>query len=98
VLVANAPYVPSQSVGLMPREARLYEPRVALDGGADGVDVHRRVIAGAPDWLTPHGHLLIETSAAQAAAGVTACAAAGLSAQVVRSDEYDATVLVARRA
>ncbi len=98
VLVANAPYVPSESVELMPREARLYEPRVALDGGADGVDVQRRVIAGASHWLAPHGYVLVETSPAQAAAGSHACAAAGLQVRVVRSDELDATVLVARRA
>jgi release factor glutamine methyltransferase len=95
VLVANAPYVPSESVAIMPREARLYEARVALDGGADGMDVQRRVIAGAPHWLTPGGHVLVETSRAQAAAGVEACASAGLQAEVVRSEDYDATVLVA---
>lgn len=95
LIVANAPYVPSNAVELMPREARLYEARVALDGGPDGVDVQRRVIAGAVQWLTPRGHLLVETSPGQADAGVQACAAAGLRAEVVRSEEYDATVLVA---
>jgi release factor glutamine methyltransferase len=45
VLVANAPYVPTGAVGLMPPEARLPEPRVALDGGADGLDVQRRACA-----------------------------------------------------
>jgi release factor glutamine methyltransferase len=53
VLVANAPYVPTGEIGLQPAEARLHEPRVALDGGADGLDVLRRVIAGAPPWLAP---------------------------------------------
>jgi release factor glutamine methyltransferase len=95
VLVANAPYVPSGSVDLMPREARLYEARSALDGGADGVDVQRRVLAGALHWLAPRGHVLVETSRTQAAAGVRACAAAGLHADVVHSDDHDATVLVA---
>ena len=41
------PYVPTGEIGLQPPEARLHEPRVALDGGADGLDVLRRVIAGA---------------------------------------------------
>jgi release factor glutamine methyltransferase len=94
VLVANAPYVPTDSVGLMPPEARLYEPRVALDGGADGVDVHRRVAAAAPDWLAPGGHLLIETSERQAAATVDAVAGHGLDARVARSEELDATVVI----
>ena len=41
VLVANAPYVPTEAIGLMPPEARLHEPQPALDGGADGLDVIR---------------------------------------------------------
>jgi release factor glutamine methyltransferase len=77
----------------MPREARLYEARVALDGGPDGVDVQRRVLAGAARWLAPHGHVLVETSPAQAPAGLEACAGAGLRGEVLRSDDFDATVL-----
>ena len=68
LLLANAPYVPTDSIALMPPEARLYEPRVALDGGSDGLDVHRRIIAGATRWLAPHGRLLVETSRNQAPA------------------------------
>ncbi|WP_246002606.1 putative protein N(5)-glutamine methyltransferase [Allorhizocola rhizosphaerae] len=68
VIVANAPYVPTDAIGLMPAEARLHEHRVALDGGADGLDIVRRVVAGAPAWLAPHGHLLVETSRDQAPA------------------------------
>ena len=48
VLVANVPYVPTDAIALMPPEARLHEPAVALDGGGDGLDVARRVLAGAP--------------------------------------------------
>ena len=48
VVVANAPYVPTEAIALMPREARDHEHRVALDGGADGLAVQRRVIAGRP--------------------------------------------------
>jgi release factor glutamine methyltransferase len=55
VLVANAPYVPTDAVGLLPPEARTYEPRVALDGGEDGLEVVRRVAAAAARWLTPSG-------------------------------------------
>ncbi len=47
MLVANAPYVPTDEIALMPPEARDHEPRVALDGGTDGLDVHRRIIAEA---------------------------------------------------
>lgn len=68
VVVANAPYVPTDAVAMMPPEARLHEPMVALDGGADGLDVARRVVAGAPEWLVPGGTLLVETSTRQAPA------------------------------
>ena len=63
VLVANAPYVPTDRIALMPPEARDHEPAVALDGGVDGVDLHRRIAAGATAWLAPGGVLLVETSA-----------------------------------
>jgi release factor glutamine methyltransferase len=95
LLVANAPYVPSSAVGLMPPEARLYEPLVALDGGADGLDVLRRVIAGAPRWLAPGGRLLVETSDEQAPALVADVAAAGLVPGVLAEPEVGATVVTA---
>jgi release factor glutamine methyltransferase len=97
VLVANAPYVPTGAVAMMPPEARLHEPLVALDGGADGLDVQRRVIAATPLWLAPGGHLLIETSEAQSPHTAAAMEAAGLHAQVVRDEERDATAVIATR-
>ncbi len=93
-LVANAPYVPSGAIGLMPPEARIYESRVALDGGVDGLDVLRQVAAGASDWLTPGGHLLFEAGASQISKAIQAVADAGLAARVVRSDELNATVII----
>ncbi len=71
LLVVNAPYVPTEAIALMPPEAREHEPHITLDGGADGVDVQRRVAAGAAEWLAPGGHLLIETSREQASRTVT---------------------------
>jgi len=97
VLLANAPYVPTGSIDLMPREARDHEPLVALDGGADGLDVLRRVAAGAPLWLAPGGHLLVETSERQAQHAVETVAAHGLIPWVARSDEMHAAAVVARR-
>jgi release factor glutamine methyltransferase len=94
LLLVNAPYVPTDEIALMPPEARDHEPPRALDGGPDGVDVHRRVAAAATDWLAPGGHLLIETSAGQAPLTSAAMAAHGLVARVARSAEYDATVVV----
>lgn len=97
VLVANAPYVPSAELGLLPPEARLHEPRVALDGGAHGVDVQRRVAASAPMWLAPRGCLLIETSERQTGRTVDLVARAGLVPTVAANEDLDATVVTATR-
>jgi release factor glutamine methyltransferase len=97
ILVANAPYVPTDEVALLPAEARVHEPRVALDGGPDGLDVHRRVAPGAPSWLAPGGHLLIETSERQAPRAVEIFAGAGLTPRVTSSEELNATVVIGTR-
>ncbi|GEL98446.1 putative protein N(5)-glutamine methyltransferase [Cellulomonas terrae] len=97
LLVANVPYVPSEHIALMPSEARLHEPRVTLDGGVDGLDVLRRVASVSPRWLAPGGHLLVETSEAQAPAAVDVFVAAGLEARVVVDDDAGATVVVGTR-
>lgn len=97
LLLANAPYVPTAAVGSMPAEARVHEPRAALDGGSDGLDVQRRILAGAPDWLAPSGRLLTETSRGQAPALLAAAQACGLSAVVVEDKELEATILRASR-
>lgn len=94
VLLANAPYVPTGSIGLMPPEAREHEPKVALDGGVDGLDVARRVIAQARRWLAPGGALLVETSERQAPATVEELTRGGLVPRVSRSDELAATVVI----
>ncbi|MCY7372583.1 MAG: putative protein N(5)-glutamine methyltransferase [Spirochaetaceae bacterium] len=94
VLVANAPYVPTQEIGLLPPEARVHEARAALDGGRDGLDVLRRIAAGAPQWMAPGGHLLVETSEQQARETVEAFSRSGLVPRVVRCDEHDATVVI----
>lgn len=94
VLAVNAPYVPRDAIALMPPEARVHEPPVALDGGPDGLDVQRRVVAGARDWLAPGGRLLIETSPAQASALRELMRAEGLAATVHRNEELEATVVL----
>jgi release factor glutamine methyltransferase len=93
VLVANVPYVPTRSLAQLPVEARTHEPRVALDGGADGLDIVRRVTCDAARWLAPGGHLLVETSGQQAASAVEAAAGGGLDARVA-CGELDATVVI----
>ena len=87
VLAVNAPYVPTDEIALMPTDARDHEHRIALDGGADGLALHRRVAAGAAAWLRPGGTLLIETSRPQAEGTSAACAAAGLAAERGRAGD-----------
>lgn len=93
LLVANAPYVPAGDIQFLPPEARLHEPLVALDGGKDGLDVHRRIIAGARQWLSPGGQLLIEAAERQAHTAAALMQAAGLTPAVLRAEELDATVV-----
>ncbi|WP_329530728.1 putative protein N(5)-glutamine methyltransferase [Streptomyces sp. NBC_01450] len=97
VLTANVPYVPTHEVGLLPPEARDHEPLVALDGGADGLDILRRVTAEAARWLAPGGCLLVETSEHQAPAAVEAFARGGLTATLAVSDELYANVVIGTR-
>ena len=97
VLVANAPYVPTSEIAMMPPEARDHEPAMALDGGPDGLDIQRRVIAAAPRWLAPDGRLLVETSERQAPESTAIAERAGLSGKIKHSSRWAATVLVARR-
>ena len=97
ILAANVPYVPTDQVGLLPAEARDHEPLTALDGGADGLDILRRVTAEAPRWLTPGGCLLIETSERQTAVALRAFRSSGLVAHAVVSEELYATVVIGVR-
>lgn len=98
LLVVNAPYVPTDAIATLPAEARAFEPLASLDGGADGLAVHRRVAAGAPAWLAARGHLLIETTEAQAEPMMEAFGAAGLKAWIAQDEEVEATVVVGRQA
>jgi release factor glutamine methyltransferase len=93
VLAANVPYVPSQDVRLLPAEARQHEPRVALDGGPDGLTVLRKVTTAARSWLTPGGVVLTEVSGRQAPAASLAMTEAGLTAHVARSAQTGAVVV-----
>ncbi len=95
VLVANAPYVPSGQLASLPREARDHEPRRTLDGGPDGLDVIRRIVAGVGEWLASSATLLVEVGVSQEAVARALCAEAGLIAQVVPAPEAGAAVVIA---
>jgi release factor glutamine methyltransferase len=83
VIVANLPYVPTEDVPRLPVAAS-FEPRMALDGGADGLDLVRRLIELLPDVLAPDGTALLEIGADQ---GEAAAAEAR-----VRSPDWDVRV------
>jgi release factor glutamine methyltransferase len=97
VIVVNAPYVPTGSIGLLPPEARLHEHRWALDGGSDGLDLHRRIAAEAAGWLTPGGRLLIEASERQSPVTARLFEDGGLTPTILRDEERDATVVLGER-
>jgi len=97
ILIANVPYVPTESIRLLPPEARIYEASVALHGGADGLDVMRRVATDATLWLVPGGHLFVETSERQVPLVVEIFALSGLTPQVVTDEEREATIVIGTR-
>lgn len=94
VIAANAPYVPSAAIATMPAEARDHEPRAALDGGPDGLALHRRIAAEARMWLAEGGVVLIETGRYQAEYTERLLRAAGFTARVVADAERASTVAV----
>ena len=62
LIVSNPPYIPSRVVDTLAPEITDHEPRRAIDGGPDGLDVLRRLVAGAPRWLRPGAPLVLETA------------------------------------
>jgi release factor glutamine methyltransferase len=95
-LVVIAPYVPTDAIALLPHEARDFEPLATLDGGLDGLDILRRILNEARDWLAPGGILTTEVSAHQVPALMALVAGAGLEPSVMRDEDDDATVVIAR--
>jgi release factor glutamine methyltransferase len=77
VITANPPYVTTAEMETLAQDIRKFEPRQALDGGPDGLDVVRRIIEQAPGFLTPGGLLLVEISPEQAPAVESLLAQAG---------------------
>jgi release factor glutamine methyltransferase len=96
VLLANVPYVASRHIALLPAEARDHEPRTALDGGGDGLDVFRAVVSAAPVWLSPGASVLSEITEAQVDAALAAARAAGLEPEVTYDEDLEAAVIAGR--
>jgi release factor glutamine methyltransferase len=87
LVVANPPYLATPILPALPVEVRDWEPQAALDGGPDGLDVIRRLLAEAPEWLRAGGTLLAEIGEEQGPTALALTAAAG---------RYEAEALVHR--
>jgi release factor glutamine methyltransferase len=74
LIVANPPYIPAGQIATLDKSVRDFEPISALDGGPDGLEIHRRILAGAAARLTPAGHLLMEIAFDQGKAAMALAA------------------------
>lgn len=97
VVAANAPYVPTGELPGLARELAR-EPRLALDGGPDGLALLRRLVRDAPRYLRPGGALVLEMHESHAAPLPGLCRAAGLASAEVRRDLAGLPRLVVARA
>ena len=86
LIVCNPPYIASSDIAELAPEVRDYDPRLALDGGADGFDAHRAIVSDAPRLLTPRGRLILELGQGQADAVAEMATRAGLSVERPRAD------------
>jgi release factor glutamine methyltransferase len=68
IVVSNPPYIPSADIAGLEPTVRDFEPKSALDGGADGLDFYRRIFEGAPQHLQPQGRVMVEVGIDQAEA------------------------------
>ena len=98
LVVSNPPYIPSAVVDGLEPVVRDHEPRLALDGGSDGLDALRLIIEAAPQMLAPGGWLVLEHHHDQAAAVAERLGAAGLQERRQERDlEGQMRFAVARR-
>lgn len=68
LILSNPPYIPSKDIAALAREVREHEPRLALDGGLDGCDAYRAIIAELPQLLSEQGAVVLELGIGQEAA------------------------------
>jgi release factor glutamine methyltransferase len=100
VIAANPPYIPTAAIADLPAGVRDHEPRMALDGGLDGMDFHRRIVEGAKRFLRPEGLLIQEMQFDQGPALQALYAAAGYleNVRVVRDAAGHPRCMVGTRA
>lgn len=87
LVVSNPPYIATRDIDSLAREVRDYDPRRALDGGADGLDAYRTIARQAPDMLNDRGVLIVEIGIGQASAVKSILTATGsLDIEATRHD------------
>jgi len=86
VITANPPYIATSELATLMPDVRDHEPRLALDGGADGLDLVRRIVSEAPEHLEPGGLLAIEIGAGEAEATIALFEARGFADVRVHRD------------
>lgn len=98
VMTAVPPYVPTGSLPFLPRDVVAFEPRRALDGGEDGLELLSMIVARSARWLRPEGWLLLELGGDQARAVTVEMEAAGFEeVTVLRDDDGDDRAIEGRR-
>ena len=86
LVVSNPPYIPSAEIAALMPEVRDHDPRLALDGGADGLDAYRAILGGLPRLLSPGGAAVLELGIGQADAVAALAEANGLPVRDIRAD------------
>lgn len=86
LVLANPPYIETQAIGGLMPEVAEHEPRAALDGGADGLDAYRAIIAALPALLAPDGVAVLELGQGQAAEVAKLAVASGFPVPGLRQD------------
>jgi release factor glutamine methyltransferase len=86
LIVSNPPYVARGEIARLEPEVRDYDPKLALDGGEDGLDAYRAIAAAAPRLLAPDGRLIVELGAGQELSVRTLFTNTGLAIVTVRND------------
>lgn len=86
LIVSNPPYIPSAICDVLAREVREHDPRLALDGGPDGLDAYRAIMAAAPGLLKAGGHVVLELGIGQAAAVAAIARGHGFGVVGLKSD------------
>ena len=77
IIISNPPYIPSRVVDGLSTEVKDHEPRLALDGGEEGMDLIEKIIVEAADWLTTGGLLYMETDETQRSLLLETCEKCG---------------------